>query len=200
MRYKLLTSLEKKTQTGAPMQVAVTVLGTDRPGIVCDVSTLLADMDCNIENVSQTVLRQEFAGIFVVTTSEGRGAAEMKGRLSEALAPKGLQISVQAIDETQSPSPTPTEPFVVVSIGEDRVGLVSAVTCVMKAYGVNIVNMQFVSRSTAFPGQTVAIYEVDIPRDRNLSEFVTALQAKAEEVGLEISVQHKRIFADTCRI
>jgi glycine cleavage system transcriptional repressor len=80
------------------------------------------------------------------------------------------------------------------------VGLVSAVTCVMKAYGVNIVNMQFVSRSTSFPGQTVAIYEVDVPREQNLSQFVTALKARAAEVGLEVSVQHKRIFADTCRI
>jgi glycine cleavage system transcriptional repressor len=182
------------------MQVAVTVLGSDRPGIVCDVSTLLAERGCNIENVSQTVLRQEFAGIFVVTLPEGYGAADVERQLTSALADKGLLISVQAIDASQEPSPARTEPFVVVSIGEDRVGLVSAVTCVMKAYGVNIVNMQFVSRSTSFPGQTVAIYEVDVPREQNLSQFVTALKARAAEVGLEVSVQHKRIFADTCRI
>jgi len=182
------------------MQFAVTVLGTDRPGIVCDVSTLLAEMGCNIENVSQTVLRQEFAGIFVVSTSKSCETNDVEGKLNEALADKGLQISVQVIEETESAAPVQTEPFVVVSIGEDRVGLVSAVTCVMRAYGVNIVNMQFVSRSTSFPGKTVAIYEVDVPTGQNLSEFVTALKAKAEEVGLEISVQHKRIFADTCRI
>jgi len=182
------------------MQVAVTVLGSDRPGIVCDVSTLLAEMSCNIENISQTVLHQEFAGIFVVTLPGGLGETEVEQRLTGVLAPKGLQISVHSIDESRNYSPPQTEPFVVVSIGEDRVGLVSAVTCVMKAYGVNIVNMQFVSRSTSFPGQTVAIYEVDIPREQDLSQFMTALKAKAAEVGLEVSVQHKRIFADTCRI
>ncbi|MCF8029936.1 MAG: ACT domain-containing protein [Desulfohalobiaceae bacterium] len=182
------------------MQVAVTVLGSDRPGIVCDVSTLLAEAGCNIENVSQTVLHQEFAGIFLVTLPPGKDATTVEERLTSALAHKGLKISVQSVDESQSPGVSPMEPFVVVTIGQDKVGLVSAVTCVMKAYGVNINNMQFVSESASYPGQTVAIYEVEVPREQNLSEFVGALQTKAGEVGLELSVQHKRIFADTCRI
>ena len=182
------------------MQLAVTVLGSDRPGIVCDVSTLLAAQGLNIENVSQTVLHHEFAGIFLVSLPGGRDPEEVQRELRQGLSDKGLQISVQAVEETRERSSPSAEPFVVVSIGEDRVGLVSAVTCVMKTYGVNIVNMQFVSRSTSFPGKTVAIYEVEVPREQALSDFVAALQARAEEVGLEISVQHKRIFADTCRI
>jgi len=182
------------------MQVAVTVLGSDRPGIVCDVSTLLAEAGCNIENVSQTVLHQEFAGIFLVTLPFGGEATRVEEELTRALADKGLKISVQTVDESQSTGASSMEPFVVVTIGEDKVGLVSAVTCVMKAYEVNIVNMQFVSRSASYPGQTVAIYEVEVPREQNLSEFVASLQARAGEVGLEVSVQHKRIFADTCRI
>lgn len=182
------------------MHVAVTVLGSDRPGIVCDVSTLLAEAGCNIENVSQTVLYQEFAGIFLVTLPAGVDATTVEEWLTSALADKGLKISVQIVAESQIPGTSPMEPFVVVTIGEDKVGLVSTVTCVMKAYGVNIVNMQFVSKSASYPGQTVAIYEVEVPHEQNLSEFVGSLQRRAGEVGLEVSVQHKRIFADTCRI
>jgi len=33
-----------------------------------------------------------------------------------------------------------------------------------------------------------------------LSEFVTALTARAAEVGLEVNVQHKQIFEDICRL
>ena len=181
-------------------RVAVTVLGRDRPGIVCDVTTILAQADCNIENLSQTVLKQEFAGIFIVAPPEGMPAQEVSDLLSSRLDGTELQISAHPVQEGEETSGFQSEPFVVVCIGEDKVGLISAVTCVMKSYGVNIVNMQFVGQSSSFPGRTVAIYEVDLPRGLSLSEFTGSLRARAEQVGLEVSVQHKRIFSDICRI
>ena len=182
------------------MQLAVTVVGKDLPGIVCEVSTLLSESGCNIDNVSQTVLHYVFAGIFVITPPRDMDEARVQERLSLALQEKGLQVSAQALEEGEGSSLGDTEPFVVVCIGRDRLGLVSTVTCVMKEYGVNIVNMQFVGESSSFPGKTVSIYEVEVPRGQDLSRFAASLQSRAEEVGLEVSVQHKRIFADICRI
>jgi glycine cleavage system transcriptional repressor len=41
----------------------LSVLGQDRPGIVAAISKILFQQNCNIENVSQTSLQSEFAGI-----------------------------------------------------------------------------------------------------------------------------------------
>ena len=38
------------------MQVIVTVIGTDKVGIIAQVTTALADLDVNILDVSQTIM------------------------------------------------------------------------------------------------------------------------------------------------
>ena len=48
-------------------KVILSILGHDRPGIVAAVSKILFEQNCNIENVSQTTLQLEFAGIFIVS-------------------------------------------------------------------------------------------------------------------------------------
>jgi glycine cleavage system transcriptional repressor len=55
----------------------LSILGRDRPGIVAAVSRALTDRNCNIENVSQTMLQKEFAGIFIVTMPEGMSAGRV---------------------------------------------------------------------------------------------------------------------------
>jgi glycine cleavage system transcriptional repressor len=47
-------------------KMIISVLGKDRPGIIAAVTHILFEQDCNIENVSQTILQNEFSGIFIV--------------------------------------------------------------------------------------------------------------------------------------
>ena len=47
-------------------KVIISVLGHDRPGIVAAVANVLFEQNCNIENVSQTILQTEFSGSFIV--------------------------------------------------------------------------------------------------------------------------------------
>ena len=42
------------------MQVIVTVIGTDKVGIIAQVTTALADLDVNILDVSQTIMQGAF--------------------------------------------------------------------------------------------------------------------------------------------
>ena len=51
-------------------KVVITVLGQDRPGIIARVSKVLFQQDCNLENVSQTILQSEFSGIFIASIPE----------------------------------------------------------------------------------------------------------------------------------
>ena len=181
-------------------KMAVTVLGADRPGIVCKVAQLLADRKCNIEDVSQTVLQDEFSGIFIISMPENLSMSQLDDSLAQGLQGTDLFHFLKPVQDRVVRAAPESEPFVVIAIGPDRVGLIATVTCVMKDFGVNITNLQFVSGSQAFPGQAVTIYEVDVPTQVKLSEFVTHLTERAAEVGLETNVQHKKIFEDICRL
>ncbi|MFP4212714.1 MAG: glycine cleavage system protein R [Desulfohalobiaceae bacterium] len=182
-------------------KAAVSVLGWDRPGIVCQVASLLAEVNCNIIDVSQTVLQEEFAGIFLVALPGDLDISELDSFLQQRLQDTGLRPFISQVHPKQRhEEQQPSEPFVVISMGQDRVGLIATITCVMQEYGVNIVNLQFARGSTAFPQKSVTIYEVDIPVSVRLADFVSSLSQRANEVGLEVSVQHKRIFEDICRL
>ena len=181
--------------------IAVTVLGNDRPGIVCETAGVLSEMNCNIEDVSQTVLQGEFSGIFIVSGPADITSEILAETLNQRLSCLGLVCYATMVQKDQSsPDAGSTEPFVVISIGRDRVGLIAGITAVMKEYEVNISNLQFINRTSTFPDQTVTIYEVDIPDKIRLSDFVSAIRDKGGRLGVEVSVQHKKIFEDINRL
>ena len=48
------------------MKCVLTVIGKDKPGIIAKVSTLLANNNVNIEDISQTIMQNTFTMIMLV--------------------------------------------------------------------------------------------------------------------------------------
>ncbi len=74
----------------------ITVLGSDRSGIVAAVAGVLADHDVNILDISQTILQ----GIFTMTMLVDLGNAnmqfaELQAQLDELSKALGVQITMQ---------------------------------------------------------------------------------------------------------
>ncbi len=74
----------------------ITVLGSDRSGIVAAVTGVLAEHDANILDISQTILQ----GIFTMTMLVDLGGtdvsfAELQSQLAELSGKLGVQISMQ---------------------------------------------------------------------------------------------------------
>jgi ACT domain-containing protein len=80
-------------------RVIVTVLGTDRVGIIARVSGLLAEANANIVDISQTLLQDVFTMIMMVDIKESPvGFDELKRRLRELGNEIGLAIDAQHED------------------------------------------------------------------------------------------------------
>ncbi|MFP4476966.1 MAG: glycine cleavage system protein R [Desulfatibacillaceae bacterium] len=182
-------------------KIVVSVLGRDRPGVVALVSRVLFDQGANIEDVSQTILQAWFSGTFIATMSNGDDTGDLARRVSENLAPEGLHVSLfplmggaPVLAEQES------EPFVVTTMGSDKKGLVAGISEVMASFGVNIASLRAVFRGGESPADNVMIYEVDVPAGVDRNRLKEQLRARAAELGLELSMQHKRIFETLCRI
>ena len=48
------------------MRAVVTVMGSDKPGIIAKTSTLLADNDVNILDITQTIVQEIFTMVMLV--------------------------------------------------------------------------------------------------------------------------------------
>ena len=182
-------------------QVIVSVLGHDRPGIVATVTRILFEYNCNIENVSQTILKTEFAGSFIISIPPDLTQAELRQALDEGLAAMNMHVHIESVLE-QKPGLVSgnAEPFVITTKGPDRKGLVASISAIIARYGANITNLQAVFKGGDEPGDNIMIYEVDIPVDIDRQEFYRKLRAKAESLALSVSIQHRNIFETINRI
>jgi glycine cleavage system transcriptional repressor len=77
---------------------------------------------------------------------------------------------------------------------------VAGITDVLAGYQVNVTNLQAVFKGGDDPGANTMIYEVDIPETADQERLIEALGARARDLGITVSIQHRRIFEATNRI
>ncbi|MFH1136429.1 MAG: ACT domain-containing protein [Pseudomonadota bacterium] len=180
-------------------KMVLSILGEDRPGIVYAVSRVLFDLACNILEVSQTILQTEFAGIFIIAMPAELTAENLSAAMEKEMEPLGLKVGLKDFKVGGVPPAPKTEPFVITVRGEDRLGIIPGITGVIAGFDINIVNLKAIA-DLCVGSEVVIVFEVDIPDGANLAAFRAALQLKAEELNLEISIQHREIFEAIHRI
>jgi ACT domain-containing protein len=91
--------LTPQSQEGSSDRMIISVFGVDHPGIVAGVSQILAEADCSIVDINQTVVQGKFAMVIIANTSRAReSAAELKERLGRAGEALGVRIYAQRED------------------------------------------------------------------------------------------------------
>jgi len=73
-------------------RVIITVLGQDKVGIIAGVSTVLAENNVNILDISQTILKDIFTMVMVCDIEK---CQEDFGTLKEKLEAKGRELGMQ---------------------------------------------------------------------------------------------------------
>jgi ACT domain-containing protein len=87
--------MTKKTKEGGTPQTGraiITIIGSDRVGIIAGISNVLAEANVNILDISQSVIREFFTMIMMVDLA---GSAISFHALSERLTRKGQELSVR---------------------------------------------------------------------------------------------------------
>jgi ACT domain-containing protein len=85
-------------ENNVPINAVITVVGSDKVGIVAKVSAFLAGRNINIEDVSQTILSGKFVMVMMVDLSQGAGSLES---LKDDLTTLGtaLDVSISVMHE-----------------------------------------------------------------------------------------------------
>ena len=78
-------------------KIVVSVIGLDCPGVVYAYPAPSA-LECNIEEVSQTILKNQFAAIFVANKQESLDNGTIHTQLSKAIESRGMHLSVTIRD------------------------------------------------------------------------------------------------------
>lgn len=167
-------------------ELAITVIGRDRTGIVADVAEVLARLGANLTDSTMTRLRGHFAMTLVCTGPAS--AVEVETALSPLTEDGQLLASVRAVGPEATNTPA-GEPYLLTVHGADRLGIVAAVTRVVAEAGGNVTDL-----TTRLVGPLyVLVAELELPIGT-----AEALSTRLAEVaaGLEVGVALRRADSD----
>ncbi len=163
--------------------LVMTVIGTDRPGLVESVASVVASHGGNWLESRMSRLGGQFAGILRVQVPAEREDALAKAL--EELKGRGIVIVIHA-DKVTAPA-AKAELRLLEIVGQDRPGIVQQITHALAKHGVNVEELKTECVSAAMSGETLfrAKAKVLVPA----STQVAALKAELEKIAADLIVE-----------
>jgi len=178
----------------------VSALGTDQPGVVAALCQALTQSDCNISEMTQSNLHNQFASLFIIEKPTTLENAVLQERLCRTLRDANLNVEARVWSPgtpDKEAKPTATEPFVVSVYGADRNDIVGTFASLFAAERINIEDLRALQPET---GEFMIVYEVLIPVESDVAAIHARLIAKAKSMGLTLTLQHRDIFEAIHRV
>ncbi len=168
--------------------VAVSVLGKDRPGIVADVTKVLFDTGCNIEDSSMTMLASEFAMILLVALPGKLSVKQLSDKFS-ALCESGLSVSLRTLKPIEEvKSCLKGSQYIISVYGSDKPGIVYEVSKYLASKKINITDVQTSISSIGGKHTYIMFLEVDVPEKMPREQLEIELLKVAELLGVSVSL------------
>jgi len=167
--------------------IAISVLGLDKPGIIHEISEVLARNSVNIVDIEQTVLQGLFA-MFIVGDVEKCPISieELERQLKEKGNEIGVEIHVSPFERQETGE---KQLYVLTVIGKDRVGIVHGITKILHEHGINIERTSLTARDNLISIEFV----IDV-KDSDPEEVKRELKEEVEKFGLDVVIQPYSLF------
>jgi glycine cleavage system transcriptional repressor len=169
------------------VELAITLIGPDRPGVIADVAEILAGLGLNLTDSTMTRLRGHFA--MTLVCAGRRDEAEVAAAVRSWADGSGLSLTVRAVGP-ESDEPVSGQHFVLSLHGADRLGIVAAFARLLADVEGNITDL-----TTRLSGDLyVLVAEVDLPSVTDLPALETRIRRTAGGLGVDAVL--RRVEAD----
>lgn len=166
--------------------LAVTAMGTDRPGIVNELAKLTTECDCNIIDSRMATFGNEFTLIMLVG-GDYRAIALLESALPERSAQLELMTVCKRTSEHESQSFTSR--LVVEFEGLDRRGTLNRITQFLADHELDLSGFRTHSEASQDgPEHQQIEFRVNVTRQVVLDELESALKALADELELDCKI------------
>ena len=164
--------------------LVLTVIGQDRPGLVGELSKLVAEHGGNWIESRMAHLAGQFAGILRVEIETGQ-ADELTSAIKK-LADSGLESMVHSQRGSSADSQSPLMHLSLV--GQDRPGIVREISQVLAAQGVNVEELD--TQCTNAPNSGQPLFRADaqlrLPESVDPESLRQALEHVASDLMVDI--------------
>jgi glycine cleavage system transcriptional repressor len=168
----------------------MTAFGKDRPGIAANVSQLIYENGCNLEDSTMTRLSNEFTIMLLLTGPDKDGLEDQLSMECRRLErEKGISAYIRPLEDGNGESEKDFSIHTLYVEGIDQAGIVYKISKYLADNAVNISNLR--SKRTASPESGTMIYtmeiEVEIPPEISPEDVDKGLGKIGDELGVEIT-------------
>jgi len=166
--------------------VILTLIGTDRPGLVELVASTVTRLGGNWLESRMAHLGGKFAGILRVQVPDEHLAVLVQ--TMEQLSRDGLRIVVET--GASAPARRPERTVEIECVGLDRAGIVRDITRVLSACGANVEEIATDGSSAPMSGEPLfrARIRATLPEDAELGQLRDGLERLATDLMVELRV------------
>lgn len=186
------------TMSAPKFSFVISVMAQDRVGIIADVSKIIQDLNGNLADVSQTVMRGYFTMILLAEFTEEREANEIAQAFSQNTALQGAAIGVLPYHKPQceQAESAPESRYVLTASGPDRPGMVAEISAYLRERNINIVDLT----SCVNDGEYTMIWLVDLPADLDVIKLKQSLNVNLTAQNMKVAIRNQAIFKVTNEI
>ena len=167
------------------ISIVMTVLGTDRPGLVNSLAGTVASHGGNWLESRMARLAGQFAGIVRIECP----ADTVDALIRELQSPDSSGLTVLAVREAAA-APVPRRTLVVDVVGNDRPGIVRELTAAVAGAGGNIEELTTGLESAPMSGQPMfrAHGVISIPENSEPAALTAAIESLGNDLTVDINV------------
>lgn len=178
-----------------PKKFLLTAFSKDRPGIVAEISQIIYENGCNLEDSAMANLAGEFAMIFLFSPWSAGDEVDLEGILSTECRrlerEKGITAFIRPVAPTQA-TPAPDIYTKAIHVeGLDQAGIVYKVSRFLADNQINIRTLN--SKVTSSPESGAAIYDmmlmVDIPEKIPVDIVEKGLNDVGDQLHVNITIK-----------
>lgn len=168
--------------------IVLTLTGTDRTGIVEEVTKALLDLGGNVETSRMARLGGEFAVLMLVSMPEEQLANLDKG--IQSMASQGFKITTVQTEQTYAESHAGWTPYKIEVFGADHEGIIHEIAHTLSTCGINIESMD--TTTTRAPNSGAPLFSmkalVVVPPSLTEKNWKAALKDVGRHVHVDIKV------------
>jgi len=179
-----------KTPSSGKTFFILSILATDRVGIVDEVAKFLFDRDCSIEDSRMAVLGGEFA-MALLANGTIESASRVEADLKQLESAGNLMVQYRVTRAPEDRAPQNTLPYRIRVTSLDHPGIVFKISRLLRERGINIENANTETLSAPFGGSPIfhLEMEVHIPAILSLAQLRKVMTELSEQENMDIEIQ-----------
>jgi glycine cleavage system regulatory protein len=164
--------------------LVITILGSDRSGLVKSISETLNQFNGNWTESRMSHLAGKFAGILQISVAEDQ-VDDLTSAL-QALQSDGLQVSIEKAEQAQT---IPSKVLSLDLLGQDRPGIIRDITEQLARLNVNIEELESQVKEASMSGGTLfsAQLKLGLPENVTTDAVQDSLESMSDQFMVDIN-------------